>query len=67
MMAFFQKKTLNFFKRHAKESQNHETIESLCDNIKEQIKDLCEMIESDYLQRINNYITKEQLNNRAGK
>lgn len=49
-----------YFKRHAKESLNYETIESLCDNIKEQIKDLCEMIESDYMQRINNYIDKER-------
>ena len=53
----------DYFKRHSKENKNCEIIESLCDNIKEQIKNLCEMIESDYLQRINNYITKDQLNN----
>lgn len=50
----------DYFKERAKESSNYEAVESLCDNIREHIKGLYNVIESDYAQRINNYIAKEQ-------
>lgn len=52
----------DYFKKCAKESSNGEAIKILCDNIKEYTECLCKMIEVDYTQRINNYITKEQSN-----
>ena len=48
----------DYFKRHAKESQSHEVVEKLCDSISELIKNLCDTIELDYAQRVNNYISK---------
>jgi hypothetical protein len=48
------------FKRYAKESSNYELISSLCDNITECVESLCKAVELDYMQRINNYIAKEQ-------
>ena len=50
----------DYFKKHAKESSNCEAVKILCDNIKEYTECLCKMIEDDYMQRINNYIAKEQ-------
>lgn len=51
------------FKRYVKESSNYEIVESLCDNITECVEGLYKVVELDYMQRINNYIAKEQLNN----
>ena len=51
----------DYFKKHAKESSNHEMVENLCNSIKEQIEHLYRMVEVDYMQRISNYIAKEQL------
>lgn len=51
----------DYLKQHAKESQIYETVESLCNCIKERIEDLYKIIELDYMQRINNYIDKEKL------
>jgi len=50
----------DYFKERAKESSNCEAIKILCDNIKEYTERLCKMIEVDYMQRISNYIAKEQ-------
>ena len=52
----------DYFKRHAKESQSHEVVEKLCDSISELIKNLCDTIESDYMQRVNDYISKYKTN-----
>ena len=52
------------FKRRAKESPNYEIIEGLCDGIKDHIKGLYNVIELDYMQRINNYISKERSNSK---
>ena len=49
----------DYFKKHAKESSNHEMVENLCDSIKEQIERLCNTVEIDYMQRISNYVAKE--------
>jgi hypothetical protein len=49
----------DYFKRRAKESSNYEIIEGLCDGIKDHIEGLYKVIELDYTQRINNYISKE--------
>jgi hypothetical protein len=54
----------DYFKRRAKESSNYEIIEGLCDGIKDHIEGLYKVIESDYMQRINNYITKEQMSDK---
>ena len=54
----------DYFKERAKERSNYEVVESLCDNIKECIECLCKTIEVDYMQRINNYISKEQLSDK---
>lgn len=51
----------DYFKDRAKESSNCEAIKILCDNIKEYTECLCKMIEVDYMQRISNYIAKEQI------
>lgn len=48
----------DYFKMHANECQSYEVVEKTCDCISELIKVLCDTIESDYEQRINNYITK---------
>lgn len=50
------------FEKYAKDykSSNQELISSLCDDIKENVENLYNIIEADYLQRINNYIPKEQ-------
>ena len=48
----------DYFKRHASESKSCEVIEKTCDCISELIKKLCDTIELDYAQRINNYISK---------
>ena len=52
----------NKFEKYAKDykSQNKELINNLCDDIKENIENLYRIINADYLQRINNYIAKEQ-------
>jgi hypothetical protein len=52
----------DYFKKYAKEykSSNQELINNLCDDIKENVENLYNIIEADYLQRINNYIAKEQ-------
>lgn len=52
----------DYFKKYAKEykSSNQEIINNLCDDIKENVENLYNIIEADYLQRINNYIAKEQ-------
>jgi hypothetical protein len=52
----------DYFKRRAKESPNYEIVKGLCDGIKEHIEGLYKVIELDYMQRINNYIAKEQSN-----
>ena len=52
----------DYFKRHANESESHEAIEKLCDSISELIKSLCSTVESDYMQRVNNYIKKYNAN-----
>ena len=52
----------DYFKRHANESESHEVIEKLCDSISELIKSLCNTVESDYMQRVNNYIKKYNAN-----
>lgn len=41
-------------------SSNQELISNLCDDIKENVENLYNIIEANYLQRINNYISKEQ-------
>lgn len=50
------------FERYAKDykSSNQKLINNLCDDIKERIESLYRIINADYLQRINNYIAKEQ-------
>lgn len=48
----------DYFKSHANESESCEVIEKTCDNISSLIKSLCDTIELDYEQRVNNYITK---------
>jgi hypothetical protein len=55
----------SYFKKYAKEykSSNYEIIESLCDSINEHIESLYKIVNLDYIQRINNYIAKEQLSN----
>ena len=50
----------DYFKRHAKESLNYEVVESLCDSTRKCIENLYNVIDADYMQRINNYIAKEQ-------
>ena len=50
----------DYFKKYAKESSNQELISNLCDNIKEYVENLYNIINADYLQRIDNYISKEQ-------
>lgn len=50
----------DYIKKHAKESSNYEIIEGLCDGIKTHIESLYKIIELDYMQRINNYIAKEE-------
>lgn len=52
----------DYFKEYDKEhkSSNQEIINNLCDDIKENVENLYNIIEADYLQRINNYISKEQ-------
>ena len=49
------------FKKYAKDykSSNQELINNLCDDIKKSVKNLYDIIEAEYLQRINNYIAKE--------
>ena len=48
----------DYFKRHANECKSYEVVEKLCDSISELIKNLCDTIELDYAQRVNNYISK---------
>lgn len=55
----------DYLKRHAKESAIYESVESLCDSINENIECLCKMIEADYLQRINNYIARQQMSDKS--
>jgi hypothetical protein len=55
----------DYFKRRAKESPNYEIVEDLCDGIKEHIEGLYKVIELDYMQRINNYISKEQMSDNS--
>lgn len=52
----------DYFKKRTKDykSSNQEIINNLCDDIKENVENLYNIIEADYLQRINNYISKEQ-------
>lgn len=52
----------DYFKRHINECQSHEVVEKLCDSISELIKSLCSTVESDYMQRVNNYIKKYNAN-----
>ena len=48
----------DYFKRHANKTKSYEVVEKLCDSISELIKNLCDTIESDYMQRVNDYISK---------